>query len=148
MNQTSSLEILNRLVVLHNRSLPRYLSEARPWTQPRDEAAWETLLQIAADQKAVVDRLGQMILDRGGVVELGEYPLQFTAKHDLSLEFLLRELVADQRRDVAVIEQSVGQLESDAMARAVAQEALGEAKGHLESLEGLARELAATPSAA
>jgi len=147
MNGISTTEVLNRLVAIHNRSLPMYLSEAPPWTQRRDAAAREALMQIVADQKTMVDRLGQMILEKDGAVDLGEYPLDFTAKHDLSLEFLLGELVAHQRRDVAAIEECVRQLEHGSMARAVAQEALGEAKGHIESLQELAQEISGVNSA-
>lgn len=137
INRNNTVPILNRLVAIHNRSLPMYLSNTRPWTTRRDEAARETLSQIARDQKATVDRLGEMILDYGGVVELGAYPMRFTSTHDLSMEFLVGELIRRQRDDIEAIEQCVRQLGHDTMAKSLAEEALREAKGHLEALEEL-----------
>ena len=116
-----------------------YLADARPWTQRGDEAARDVLTQIAADQKAAVDRLGQLILEEGDSVDLGEYPIDFTGQHDLSLDYLLDCLIAHQREDVAAIDDCVQRLDHDPLAKAIAQETLGEAKGHLESLQELAR---------
>jgi hypothetical protein len=141
MNRISTTEVLNRLVAICNRSLPMYLSDARPWTGARDEVARDRLTQIVADQKAMVDRLGRMILQRDGVADLGEFPMEFTGQHDLSLEFLLGELAARQEKDVKDIEQCVQQLESDTMARTTALEALDQSKKHLQSLQDLAQQL-------
>lgn len=115
-----------------------YLADARPWTQRGDEAARDVLTQIAADQKAAVDRLGQLILEEGDSVDLGEYPMDFTGQHDLSLDYLLDCLIGHQREDVAAIDDCVQRLDHDPLAKAIAQETLGEAKGHLESLQELA----------
>ena len=143
MNHIRTTDVLNRLIAIHHRSLPMYLSDARPWTHRGDEDARDVLAQIAADQTAVVDRLGQMILQEGDSVELGEYPMEFTGQHDLSLDYLLDNLVSHQRNDIASIKECVQQLDHDPMAKAIAQETLGEAKGHLESLQELAQEYAA-----
>ena len=140
MNHIRTADILNRLVVIHYRSLPMYLADASPWTHRGDEDACEVLAQIASDQATVVDRLGQMILDEGDSVELGEFPMDFTGQHDLSLDYLLNSLVTYQQTDIVSIEECVQQLDHDPMARAIAQETLGEAKGHLELLQELVGE--------
>ncbi len=134
-NRNDTIQILNRLVPIHSRSLPMYLSNTRPWTTRRDGAARQTLSQIASDQKATVDRLAETILDYGGIVELGAYPMRFTSMHDLSMEYLLGELIRRQREDIAAIDQCVRQLGHDTLAKSLAEEALREAKGHLEALE-------------
>lgn len=140
MNHIRTTKVLNRLVAIHYRSLSMYLADARPWTQRGDEAARDVLIQIAADQTAAVDRLGQMILEEGDSVDLGEYPMDFTGQHDLSMEYLLGSLILHQREDVAAIDECVQLLNHDPLAKAVAQETLGEAKGHLESLQELAED--------
>ena len=51
-NTMSSLDtnaILNRLLVLHHRSLPVYLNQAMPWLHRNNAAAQEVLQSIAAD---------------------------------------------------------------------------------------------------
>ena len=139
-NPARTIDVLNRLVALHARSLPMYLADAHPWTPRADEADRDVLTQIAADQTAVVQRLASLIIEQGGSVHLGDFPMHFTGQHDLALGYLVHGLVAHQRETVAAIEECVQQLEHDPMAKAVAQETLGEAKGHLELLQELARD--------
>jgi hypothetical protein len=139
MNSAETTQVLNRLLILHDRSLPRYLGYASPLTHEGGQAARETLDQIVADHQATVDRLGELILDSGGSVSYGEFPLRFASLHDLTFEYLLTRLSEHQRRLIAAISECVEQLRTAPSAQAVALEALGQAKAHLQSLEELAR---------
>ncbi len=130
-------EVLNRLLVIHRRSLPMYLSWAQPWADRGDRKAQDALSHVAADQQYLVDRIATLILDNGGVVTPGEFPLIFTGYHDLSMGYLLPKVIALQKEDVAAIEECVDMLRLAPMIKAVAEESLGAAKGHLESLEEL-----------
>ncbi len=131
---------LNRLLTIHVRSFATYQLEATPWSSGRsgDEAIARTLRDIGRDRKALADRIYTAIQDRRGAVAPGSFPMEFTDKHDLSLEWLLRELLAYQRRDTAAIEQVARTLTDDPEAAELAQEALGTAQAHLEALESLA----------
>jgi hypothetical protein len=140
MNRTSSIDALNRLLAVHCRSLPMYLTDACPWTGPGDERAATTLGNIVTDQKRMAQRIVDLVLDRRGVIDMGEFPMDFTDTHMLSLDSLLPEVIHYQKQDVAVIEDCVGRLSRDAEARALAEEALGSAKAHLEALEHLIRQ--------
>jgi hypothetical protein len=140
MNHSKTIDVLNRLYVLHNRSLPRYLGDAAPWTNAGDEAASQTLRHIIEDHEQTLERLGAMILDRDGALEHGRYAMEFTGWHDLSFEFLLARLIELQRRDIRTIDACARELEHDPEAKAVAEEILGQAKGHLDSLTDLTRE--------
>lgn len=137
MNSVDTIAVLNRLRVIHNRSLPTYLSYAVPWSQAGGESAAETLALVANDHKTMVDRLGQLILENGGVTEPGSFPLEFTSLHFLSLDFLVQKLIESQQKTIQEIGDCVEQLRLSPSTQAVAQEALGEAKGHLESLKEL-----------
>jgi hypothetical protein len=129
--------VLNELVAMHNRSLPMYLTYASP-TWPRGaEKARETLELIAADQSETAERLAAAVLESGGVVNNGEFPMYYTGFHDLSFEYLLGQLIKEQKEDVASLEQHVASLSLAPMSKALAEEALGAAKGHLQSLEEL-----------
>ncbi|RIK76414.1 MAG: hypothetical protein DCC68_19420 [Planctomycetota bacterium] len=130
---------LNRLLQIHYRSLPMYLASARPWVPRGHEKAAETLELIVEDQKRTVDKITHALLDLGADIDLGEFPMVYTDLHDLSVDYVLKELVEAQRRDVAAIEDCVADLAGDPLA----QEALGAAKGHLESLEEAVAETAA-----
>lgn len=134
MNSVDTNEILNRLLVIHNRSLPMYLGYAVPWGRRGNEAAAEALSLIVADHKNMVDRLGEMILDNGSSVASGGFPLSYTALHDLSFEYLIQRVIEHQKQTIERIAECTGQLRLAPAAQAIAQEALGEAKGHLKSL--------------
>lgn len=131
------IDTLNRLLALHEKSLPMYLGYASPWSIGEDTAAREVLGHIVADQKLMVDRIGQAIIDAGGTPTHGRFPLYFTGWHDLTYEFLVKQMIACQKKDIAAIQTCIVQLESAPTAKALAEESLGAAKGHLESLEEL-----------
>ncbi len=145
MNSVDTNAVLNRLRVIHNRSLPTYLSYAVPWSHAGDEAATETLAQIANDHRTMVERLGELILENGGVTEPGSFPIAFTSLHFLSLDFLVQKLIETQQNLIQQMEDCVRQLHLAPSSQAVAQEALGEARGHLESLKELVANDTAVP---
>jgi hypothetical protein len=144
MPSTSTIDVLNQLYVLHHRSLPQYLHYAPPHELRRNAQASAVLAQIVADQTRTADRLATMVLDAGGLVDPGEFPMSFTGLHDLSVSYLVRQVIDRQRRHIAACERLAGQLTMAPYAQAAAREAVGEAKGHLDNL----LELTAEPAAA
>jgi hypothetical protein len=143
MSPPSAAEVLNRLLVLHLRSLPMYLSYAPPHQLNRHQGAKAVLDQIVADQKRTVDRLGLLILDSGGTVDNGEFPMAFTSLHDLSLPYLLKQMLERQHRFITACQKLADMLSLTPFAQAAAREAVGEAKGHLENLQELQSSLGA-----
>lgn len=131
------IEELNRLLEIEYRSFPTYLADASPWTSQHDDKAVEALKNIVADQRVISQRIGELILDLGGRIEPGEYPLQFTDTHFLSLDYLLKELQYYQRQDIADIERIVARLVGEREAKELAEEALGAERAHLEAIEAL-----------
>ena len=130
-------DILNRLIAIHGRSLSVYLADAAPWATSQDAHAQDVLDMIAADQLLTVDRLADEVMATGGAVRQGAFPMAFTGLHDVSIGYVVTELVRRQAADVVEIDELVGELDSAAAARPLAEEALGAAKGHLESLNEL-----------
>ncbi len=137
MPRPQTNEVLNRLFVTLYRSLAMYLEYASPWKRGGDDKAIATVQHVVADQKALCQRIANYILDHHGRVDTGEYAMYFTGLHDVSLEYVIGQLVQAQRSDIAAIEQCVGQLQHDPAARALAEETLGTARGHLDELEEL-----------
>ena len=97
---------------------------------------------MGSELERIADQLGEMILNNGGEVLPGEFPIEFTGLHDLSAAYLLGIIIDHQEKDIAAIQDCVNQLEADPFAQALAEESLGAAKGHLDSLQ----ELVATQS--
>lgn len=141
MTLPSTTDLLNRLLVLHERSLPMYLGYAPPDRLFKHERARAVLMQIVEDQKRTIDRLGGLILESHGTVDHGEFPMAFTSLHDLSLSYLLNLLIERQQKFVTVCDRLADQLTTAPFAQAAAREAVGEAKGHLENLQDLQRDL-------
>jgi hypothetical protein len=134
---------LHRLLVILYRSLPMYLSSAAPWTHRGDERAAKLLHHIVADQKRYTQKIVELLFDRRQTLSFGDFPMVFTDTHDLSLDYLVNEMIFYQNQDVAAIGQCINELRMDLPARALAEEILGNALGHLQSLE----ELPKTPAA-
>ena len=142
-NTEHTLNVLSHLLAIHNRSLPVYLRSAPPYAGRNSEAALKQLDTIAAAHFDMVDRIGSIIIEMQGVVRYGEFPRRFADWHDLSLSFILGKAVELQKLDIQRIEKCVEWLAGAPRAKALAQEALGEAKAHLETLEELAAAQAA-----
>jgi hypothetical protein len=140
MNSYSTNDLLNRLLVLHERSLPMYLSYAGADRLEASPKVAAVIRQMVEDQKGAVDRIATLILDNGGLVDHGEFPMNFTGYNDLSVKFLLHKVIERQQQTIAMIEKIAGLLATAPYAQAVARETLGEAKGHLENLQEVAAE--------
>lgn len=134
--QSATVETLNQLLAMHSKSLPVYLSDAKPWVSAQDSEAMSVIGQIADEHRRLVDAIGTVITLHRGVPKFGEFPMQFTDMHDLSLDYLVKESIARQKDDIRAIEQMVDLAETPA-ARAVVQECLGSAKGSLDNLSEL-----------
>lgn len=140
MNSVSTNDVLNRIVVLHSRSLPVYLTFAPPWQMAGLTEAMTIIKQVADDNQRTVDRLASIILENGGTVDHGEFPMSFTSLHDLSAAYVLKLAIERQTKVVSAIEKLSDMLAMAPFAQAAGREALGEAKGHLQNLEELQRQ--------
>lgn len=133
--ELKTVQILNRLLAIHGSSLPMYLASAPPHRQFGDESAWETLQHITDDQQQMIDKIADHVESLDGTPNMGEFPMEFTGLHDLSMDFILRKALQRQKNEVALIEQISADLEPGSQARALSQESLGAAKAHVEALE-------------
>jgi hypothetical protein len=140
MMTTDPNAALNRLLVTLHRSLPMYLADAAPWTHQGDERAQKVLGHIVADYEMYVGRIAELLLSRRQLAGFGEYPMVFTDTHDLSLDYLIGEMIFYQKQDIATIQDCVVSLQNDPAGRTLAEEVLGNARGHLESLEELCKQ--------
>ena len=133
----STVDTLQQLLALLCRSFPAYLVYAKPWTRFGEPSPQEHLTQIATDQQALADRVAEAILEHGGVPRPTDFPMEFTDLHDLAAAYVLQLAVEYQKQDIEAIEGCVERLRMAPAARALAEEALGLAKGHLQVLRSL-----------
>ena len=137
MSQPATHLLLNRLLAIVGRSFPQYLQYSRPYVPPGRGSVMETIDGIVADQDGIVERLSQMISDDATPPRFGEFPMEYTDLHDLNIDFLMRAAVKYQEQDIASIAAIAEQLQLAPAAQSLAEEALGMAKGHLDSLQEL-----------
>jgi hypothetical protein len=140
MNAPTTNDLLNRLLILHERSLPVYVSYALADQLDATPKFARVVRQMVEDQRRTVDRIATLILDNSGIVDRGEFPMNFTAYNDVSPKFLLKKIIERQEKTIAAIEKIADAMTTAPYAQAAAREALGEAKGHLENLQELAAE--------
>lgn len=131
---TDSNSLLNRLFIALHRSLPAYLESAAPLVTRKDDQAAVVLRRIQQDHRESAARLAELLLDREAVLDTGGFPMRYTSIHDLTLEYLLPQIVQDEASLVKTAEEVVAGLSRDPQARALAQEILGAERAHLEQL--------------
>ena len=140
--------LLNRLMAIQCRSFPQYLRYSRPHVPPGRGEELESLEAIAADQDVMTQRISRMVIDAGSLPRTGEFPMEFTDLHDLDIDFLVKAAVRYQEQDVAEIQTLVDRLQTFPAAKSLAEESLGLAKGHLDSLKELVATSKSAPSVA
>jgi|GEM_PF-390751 len=138
MNQPATIPLLNRLLGVVSRSFLQYIKFSQPYVPAGRKEVLETLAAMAADLDSMADRISQMIMNQQELPRTGQFPMGFTDMHDLDIDFLVRVAIDCQRQDIVAVEQLVEQLQMAPAAKSLAEETLGMAKGHLQSLEELA----------
>jgi len=137
MPSADTIDDLNRVLAILERSFPQYLQYARPYVQAGREDVMETIAEIVVGQKALADRVCEMIDESGALPDTGKFPIEYTDTHDLSIDFLVDEAIGYQKQDIAQLAECTEALNLSPAAQSLAAEAVGMAKGHLESLEEL-----------
>ena len=137
MRSKSVVDTLNRMLQVHYHSLPMYVAIACPWIHQGEENAIEAVRDIVDDHRKLSRQIVEAIQQRRGLFDTGEYPIDFTDRHDLSLDFLLGDLIVHLSDDLKVIRECSAALAEDPAAKALADEAAGIAVGHLETLQEL-----------
>jgi len=127
-------EVLNRIAALHHRSLPTYLTYARPWVRSGSESKAGIIEDIAADHHDLVQRILRVLEADDRPVSLGDFPMAYTDLNDLSLDFILRELARYERRLLKTLEEMATWIDRDQSSYLLVNMAIGMAIGHLENL--------------
>jgi hypothetical protein len=109
MTMTSAEPVLNDVLIALHRSLLQYTSEAWPRTTAASAAALEAISVLAAEQAETVDRLTELLRDRGYPVSFSTYP-DFSRFNYVSLDYLLKQLIKDQQQVVAACEVAAREL--------------------------------------
>jgi hypothetical protein len=137
MPSPETIDVLNQVLEILQRSFPQYMRYARPYIPPGRENVMQTIHEIAAGQDALAERVSQTVFESGGTPDPGDFAIEFTDTHDLAVDYLVQQAIDYQQQDIAELGQCVEGLRLAPLAQSLAAEALGMAKGHLESLKEL-----------
>jgi bacterioferritin (cytochrome b1) len=137
MSNAESIAALNRVLGTVLRSFPQYLRWSRPWVSPGHERVLEALEKIVSEQDAMAERVFDTIDDLGGLPDTGEFPMEFTDTHDLSIDYMLREAVGYGRQDVAALEELTKLTNLAPQAEPLVRDAYQLALRHSATLEAL-----------
>jgi len=105
--------LLGRLLVRLHRSLLQYVSQVSVWSpsDPSSSAAAQEIERLAARQAESVRALGAYLVEEKGRVDQGVFPVEFSDLQDLSLSFLLPQILRDQREAAAAVERALRDLD-------------------------------------
>jgi hypothetical protein len=146
MTTTSADDILANLLVTLHRSLLQYVKEAWPWTDAHNAANRDAVLKAAAEQEQTVDNLADLLQDRGYPVGFGSYP-DFSYMNYVSLDYLLKRLVENQKRVVNTCQAAERTLEGVPEDAALAQAISAAEQDRLALLQSLAAKSGKTTAA-
>ncbi len=135
MKRTDVALVLDRLLGLLLRSFPQYLTYVRPYIPAGCGDLPLLFDDIQVDQTLLAMRVREQLDRLGALPSIGEFPMDFTDAHDLSIEYLVAQAIRYQQQDIQTLRQISQSLQLAPTAKALVDEALGMAHGHLESLE-------------
>lgn len=112
MALSTDLEILNRVLRDLSSCLLQYAGEIWPWTSvgPEGNKLKSQVDACVARQRQSIQMLAEFLGPREDRVEFGQYSSDFTDLHYVSLQFLLKRLIADQTQIVDSLNRAVSLL--------------------------------------
>ena len=129
---------LSELVGLLGSSLAMYVADAGIWSYPGDEDLKLALADLVVDQRSVHDRAAAVLDSRNVPVPGRDYPIQFTATHDVDLRYLMPRILEGLRRQVAMLDGIIEASAGDPETQELAREARGTTLGHCDVLSQIA----------
>lgn len=132
------------LVVRMFRSLLQYTNECWPWGGMEEVAEQKLIATLAARQQEEVQRLVDLLQERGESVEAGTYPTSYGELHYVALEYLMHNLLKDETALIAALEQEAAASTTDLSVAALLSDLIASERQTLLELQELAKR---TPAA-
>lgn len=119
------------------RSLLQYVRGASPYASVADRAVLNGVQRIASEEGEEIEVFGTRLEDLNVPLPyLGSFPVAFTDLNFVSVRHLLPKLIAEQKRDLGLLEAEAPAYQ-DAAARAGVQRLVEVHRRHLQELESL-----------
>jgi hypothetical protein len=125
---------LSRCMQSVGSSLALFIDDSGIWSRPGAEEIKLAIADLCTDLRSIFDRAGVILDARDIPAPQAEYPIRFTALHDIELGYLLPQLLQETRGQVAAL-AAVG--ETSGEAGDVLREAHSTLRSHADVLEQL-----------
>lgn len=129
---------LNLLLIRVVRCLLQYTSECWPWASVDESGERQAIQELGQQQHDDARRIVDLLVERGWAIDFGNFPTEFTDLHYVALDFLLRELNADEDKLVAALRSGQDLLATDTQAAALIGQILHSEQDRAARLRALA----------
>jgi hypothetical protein len=140
-------DLLSRLMQLLGPSLALFVDDSGIWSRPGAEEIKLAIADLCTDLRSLFERAGTLLDAEDIPAPQVEYPIRYTALHDVNLSYLLPHVQLETRNQIATVE-SWGDRTGDL--GDLLREVQSTLKTHLDAVDQLAAKLAAAnkPAAA
>jgi bacterioferritin (cytochrome b1) len=136
-SRQSILDALNQAFAKKYNSLAQYILDAEPYVEPGGEAALAQIRGIAASDRAMADRLAEVIERLEGIPQVGTYDPLVADLNYLALDYLTGVLAGDLERQVIEYETGLSASRSEPGAQALFETLCGATREQIEKLHSL-----------
>lgn len=133
-------DLLSRFMQSIGSALALFIDDSGIWSRPGAEELKLAIADLCTDLRNLFERAGVLLDAQDIPAPQVEYPIRFTALHDIQLGYLLPQLQQETRQQIAAVE-ACGPVAGEA--GDLLREARTTLQSHLDVLEQLARKKAA-----
>lgn len=128
---------LNQLQIDLGRSLLQYVGHCSTWSSRSDAALQKEFTELVAIQQGHVAQLSNLLMDRRWSIDFGGFPATFTDLHFLSLKYLLKQIIVNQKAVLVELEEASHTCVDDPEAVQLIEQVLASERQLTERLQSL-----------
>jgi hypothetical protein len=135
MSETQNNAELNQVLRTILRGLLQYAGECWPWSADDETGVQAVIRDMVADQQDGIHDLADLLHQRSWQVDFGTYPTEYTDLHFIDLDYLLIQMVVEQKSLVGGLESATKGCAGDAEAVELLEIIQSRATVHLKRLQ-------------
>lgn len=141
MSDATMYAALNDLLINVGRSLLQYVGECWPWSDANAQDEQQAIDRLVQRQKQQVGQLANLLRDAEWSTDYGSYPTEYTDLHYVALDYLLDQLIQNQRGLVEDANAALSACEGDPEAKKLVGEIQAVQRTIAAELESLANDV-------
>lgn len=129
---------LNQLLIDVGRSLLQYAGHCSSWASRKQAVIEQQFPKLVAEQQHHIAQLSDLLTERRWTIDFGGFPATYTDYHFLSLTYLLKLIVVNQRALLVELEEAAHTCVDDPEAASLIGEILTSERQITEQLQTMA----------